>query len=136
MWPPIAILKLPLNAHELTLIERIPLPRGGFQFTIMMFHNQEPGGRGPPSKDLVQILRRGSSSSGLLIREHENRKPPRFFLSFFIFPVAGVSFDQRKKKKERKINFHRGVGPRTYLVGLQMEVPYSSWSVFIRKLHV
>jgi len=35
-----------------------------------MFPNQEPGGRGPPSKHLVQILRGGSSSSGFLIREH------------------------------------------------------------------
>jgi len=43
-------------------------PPGGFLFT--MFPDQEPGGRGPPSKHLVQILRKGSSSSGFLIREH------------------------------------------------------------------
>jgi len=50
------------------LIERTPPPRGGFLFT--MFPNQEPSGRGPPSKKLVQILRGGSSSAGFLTREH------------------------------------------------------------------
>jgi len=43
--------------------QEIPPP---FQFT--MFPHQEPGGRGPPSKHLVQMLRGGSSSSGFLIR--------------------------------------------------------------------
>jgi len=50
------------------LIAGNPPSRGGFLFT--MFPNQEPDGRGAPSKHLVQILRGGSSSSGCLIREH------------------------------------------------------------------
>ena len=45
-----------------------PPPRGVFLFT--MFPNQDPRGRRPPSKHLVQILRGGSSSSRFLIREH------------------------------------------------------------------
>jgi len=49
------------------LIERTPPPRGVFLFTLSP--DQEPGGRGPSSKHLVQILRRGSSSFGFLIRE-------------------------------------------------------------------
>jgi len=32
--------------------------------------DQEPRGRGPPSKNLYQVLRGGSSSSGFLIREY------------------------------------------------------------------
>jgi len=51
-----------------TLIERNPHPQGGFLFT--MFPDQEPGGRGLPSKHLVQFFRGGSSSSGFLLREH------------------------------------------------------------------
>jgi len=43
-------------------------PRGGFLFT--MFPDQEAGGRGPPSKNLYQVLRGVSSLSGFLIREH------------------------------------------------------------------
>ena len=38
--------------------DRKPPPRGGFLFT--MFPNQEAGGRGPPSKHMVQILRGGT----------------------------------------------------------------------------
>jgi len=45
-----------------------PPPPGLFLFT--MFPDQEPGGRGPPSKHLVQILQEGSSSCGFLIWEH------------------------------------------------------------------
>jgi len=41
--------------HPVTLIERNPPPRGGFLFT--MFPHQEPWVRGPPSKDLYQVLR-------------------------------------------------------------------------------
>jgi len=48
---------------------RNPRPTGGF-FYLLLFANQEPGGRGPPSKYLVQIPSRGSSFSGFLIREH------------------------------------------------------------------
>ena len=66
-----------------TLIERNPPPRGGFVFT--MFPDQEPCGRGPPSKNLVQIFRGGSSYTRLLIREHSKHKTP---------PGGGVSFDQ------------------------------------------
>ena len=64
------------NIHtnfEHTLIERNHPPRGGFIFT--MFPHQEPCVRGPPSKDLYQVLRGGSSYTRFLIREH-NRKPP------------------------------------------------------------
>jgi len=56
------------------LIERNPPPGGGFQFT--MFPHQEPCVRGPPSKNLEQILRGGSSYTRFLIREHSNRKHP------------------------------------------------------------
>ena len=51
-----------------TLIEKNRPPRGCFLFT--MFPDQEPRGRGPPSKHLVQILRGGSSCFGFLIRKH------------------------------------------------------------------
>jgi len=50
------------------LIERNPHPRGGFLFTI--FIHQEPCVRGPPSKNLVQIRRGGSSYTRFLMREH------------------------------------------------------------------
>ena len=39
------------------LIERNPPPRGGF--LCIMFPHQEPYVRGPPSKDLYQVLRGG-----------------------------------------------------------------------------
>jgi len=68
-----------------TLIERNPPPRGGFVFT--MFPDQEPCVRGPPSKDLYQVLRGGSSYARLLIREHGKPKTP---------PGGGGSFDQRE----------------------------------------
>jgi len=42
-------------------------PRGGFLFT--MFPHQEPCVQGPPSKNMVQILRGGSSYTRFLIRE-------------------------------------------------------------------
>jgi len=51
-----------------TLSERTPPPRGGFLFTI--FPHQELCVRGPPSKDLYQVLRGGSSSTRFLMREH------------------------------------------------------------------
>jgi len=57
------------------LIERASPPREGFVFT--MFPDQEPCVRGPPSKDLYQVRRGGSSYTRLLIREHSNTKPPR-----------------------------------------------------------
>ena len=65
-----------------TLIERNPPPRGGFLFT--MFPHQEPCVRGPPSKDLYQGLRGGSSYTRFLMREHNKQEPP---------PGGGVSFD-------------------------------------------
>ena len=52
-----------------------PLPRGGFLFTI--FSHQEPWVRGPPSKNLYQVLRRGSSYSGFLMRDHNKYETPR-----------------------------------------------------------
>ena len=60
-----------------------PPPRGGFLFT--MFPHQEPCVRGPPSKDLYQVLRGGSSHTRFLIREHSKQETP---------PGEGVSFDQ------------------------------------------
>ena len=50
------------------LIQRNPPPRGGFPFTV--FPNREPGGRGPPSQNMYQLLGGESSSTGFLIREH------------------------------------------------------------------
>jgi len=52
------------------LIERNPLPGGGFLFT--MFPHQEPWVRPPPSKNLYQVLQGGSSysRSRFLMREH------------------------------------------------------------------
>ena len=58
-----------INRGDLSnLIERISPPQGGFLFT--MFPHQEPCVRGPPSKNLVQILRGGSSYTRFLMREH------------------------------------------------------------------
>ena len=45
-----------------------PPPRGGF--LISMFPHQELWVRGPPSKNLYQVLRGGSSYSRFLMREH------------------------------------------------------------------
>ena len=66
-----------------TLIERTSPPRGVFLFT--MFPHQEPCVRGPPSKNLVQILRGGSSYTRFLMREHSKQETP---------PGGGISFDQ------------------------------------------
>jgi len=60
-----------------------PPPQGGFVFT--MFPHQEPCVRGPPSKNLVQILPGGSSYLRPLIREHSKYKTP---------PGGGGSIDQ------------------------------------------
>ena len=68
---------------SIKLIERNPPSRGGFVFTV--FPHQEPCGRGPPSKDLFQVLRGGSSYTRLLMREHSKYKTP---------PGGGGSFDQ------------------------------------------
>jgi len=65
------------------LIERNTPPRGSFLFT--MFPDQDPGGKGPPSKHMVQILRGGSSFSGFLIGENSEKETP---------PGGGGSFDQ------------------------------------------
>jgi len=51
-----------------TLWSKETPPRGVSLFT--MFPDQEPEARGPPSKNLYQVLRGGSSSSRFLIREH------------------------------------------------------------------
>ena len=44
------------------LIKTNPPLRGGFLFT--MFPDQEPGGRGPPSKNLSQVLEGGPLPPG------------------------------------------------------------------------
>jgi len=63
------------SSNQKTLIERTPSPRR--IFFVGWFPNQELGGGGPPMTNhpqnwsiLVVILQKGSSSSGLLIREH------------------------------------------------------------------
>ena len=56
------------NTKQHTVMEGNLPPRVSFLFTICP--NQEPGGRGPPSMNLYQVLRGGSSSSGFLIRGH------------------------------------------------------------------
>ena len=66
-----------------TLIEGNTPTRGGFLFT--MFPHQELCVRGPPSKNLVHILRGGSSYTRFLMREHSKWETP---------PWGGVSFDQ------------------------------------------
>jgi len=50
---------------NMDLIQRNNTPRGGFLFT--MFPHQEPCVRGPPSKDLYQVLRGGSSHTRFLM---------------------------------------------------------------------
>ena len=50
------------------LIERNPHPWGGFLFN--MFPHQEPCVRRPPSKNLYQVFRGGSSYTRFLMREH------------------------------------------------------------------
>ena len=52
-----------------------PPPRGGFLST--MFPHQEPCVRGPPSKNLVQILPGGPLTHGSWWGNVVNRKPPR-----------------------------------------------------------
>ena len=56
-----------INTHTYTLIERNPPSRGGFLFA--MFPDHELCVRGPPSKDLYQVLRGGSSYTRFLMRE-------------------------------------------------------------------
>jgi len=66
------------------LTERTHPPRGGFLFT--MFLHQEPCVRGPPSKNLLQILQGGSSSHGSRWGNIVNSNPPRGggFLSIIV----------------------------------------------------
>jgi len=61
--------------YECILIERTPPPRGSFLFTVFPHH--EPGGRGPPFKHLVQILRGGPLPLGSWRGNIANRKQPR-----------------------------------------------------------
>jgi len=89
-----------------------------------MFPNAEPGGRGPPSKNLYQALRGGSSSPGLcsLIKNPEEEDPPRrictrcfegaplplgSFLGNIVnretHPGEGVSCDQVPKKRQSEV---------------------------------
>ena len=70
---PRILVQLSTNAQRIhvwlsTLVERNPPPWGGFPFT--MFPHQEPCVRGPPSKDVYQVLRGGSSYTQFLMREH------------------------------------------------------------------
>ena len=60
--------KLMMSTRLTTLIKRNPPPRGGFLFA--MFPHQEPCVRGPPSKDLYQVLGGGSSYTRFFVREH------------------------------------------------------------------
>jgi len=62
------------TSHPCTLIAGNPPPRGDFLYT--MFPNQEPEGRGPPSKNSYQVLRGGSSFSGFVLGNLVNRNPP------------------------------------------------------------
>jgi len=71
------------------LIERTPPPRGGFLFT--MFPHQEPGGRGPPSKN--QVLRVGSSSSGFLVLRGGPRPPGPLRVEFLLKTDSGYPKD-------------------------------------------
>ena len=50
-------------------------PRGGFP--AWQVPNQDPEGRGAPSKNLYHVLRGGSSSSGFFVREPAKWEPPR-----------------------------------------------------------
>jgi len=63
-----------LQGDTTKLIERNPPSRGVFLFT--MFPHQEPCVRGPPLKDLYQVLRGGSSYSRFLMREHNTQENP------------------------------------------------------------
>jgi len=58
-----------------SLTERNTPPRGGFLST--MLPHQEPCVRGPPSKNLVQILPGGPLTHGSWSGKIVNRKPPR-----------------------------------------------------------
>ena len=71
------------------LIERTPPPRGGFLFT--MFPHQEPGGRGPPSKN--QVLRGGSSSSRFLVLQGGHRPPGSLRVEFLLRTDSGYPKD-------------------------------------------
>jgi len=53
---------------------RSPPPPGGSP--IWQAPNQEPRGRGPPSKNLYQVLRGRSSSSGFVVREPVTKGDP------------------------------------------------------------
>jgi len=56
------------KVRSVSLFKKRTLPtRKGFLFG--RFPDQEPGGREPPSKHPVHILRGGSSSSGILVKE-------------------------------------------------------------------
>jgi len=61
----------------------LPPSREGFLFT--MFPHREPCVRGPPRRNIWQILRGGSYYTGFLMREHSKWETP---------PGGRVSFDQ------------------------------------------
>ena len=70
-------------------------PRGGFVFT--MFPDQEPCVRGPPSKNLVQILRGGSSYARL---EGTGTRPDYLMI---VMPKKMRGHSRKKLHKNREI---------------------------------
>jgi len=74
------------------LIQRNSPPRGGFLFT--MFPHEEPCVRGPPSKDLYQVLRGGSSYSRFVMREHSKYETP---------PGGGFLSINMQKRQRRQV---------------------------------
>jgi len=72
-----------------------PPPRGGFVFT--MFPDQEPCVRGPPSKNLVQILRGGSSYARL---EGTGTRPDYLMI---VMPKNMRGHSRKKLHKNREI---------------------------------
>ena len=58
------------HALTYTVIERSPPPGGVSYLLFTMFAHQEPCIRGPPPKELYQVLRGGSSYTRFFTREH------------------------------------------------------------------
>jgi len=113
------------------LIAETPPPRGGFLFA--RFPNQEPGGRAPSSKRLVQILRRGSSSPGFLIREPNKKE---------ISPGGGGpainthDSDYAKCKLESSFDMYMGHVCIDKTACLYIHGIYMRWCVYIHESSV
>jgi len=73
---------------ESSLIERKPPPRGGFLFT--MFPDQEPVGRGPPLKTLINFWG-GSSGGGGFFRSSCSNACARIEYRDIRYPNVGMS---------------------------------------------